>query len=234
MRNIIQLMIAPLIIFSFSFPAYNYAADMPLTGVVPGMGTYSKPIQSIRERKFEYVIQQKTDFSCGAASLASLLKYAYDREDINEQMVLIGMLEHADLTLVQEQGFSLLNMKRYLQSQGLRSRGYKVGEAEISLLKIPAIVLLNDGGYSHFVVFRRYDNGDIYLGDPALGNRIMTMDEFAQKWNGIVFVVIGQEYQRDNPLLHPRAKLTFKALDPLAPMTDAELLEFGFSYSDML
>lgn len=215
-------------------PASCFAANIPLTGVVPGMGTYSKQIQSIRERKFEYVIEQKTDFSCGAASLASVLKYAYDRDDINEQKVLIGMLEHADLALVKDQGFSLLNMKRYLQSQGLRGRGYKVGEAEMSLLKIPAIVLLNDGGYSHFVVFRRHDDGEVYLGDPALGNRIMSMDEFKQKWNGVVFVVIGQDYQRDNPLLHPRAKLTLNTLDPLSPMTDAELLEFGFSYSDML
>lgn len=234
MNDMFNWMISPLIIFSFNLTNYSYAADISLTGIVPGMGTYSKPIQSIRERKFEYVIEQRTDFSCGAASLASLLKYAYGRDDINEQKVLIGMLEHAELSLVQDQGFSLLNMKRYLQSQGLRGRGYKVGGSEMSLLKIPAIVLLNDGGYSHFVVFRRHDGGDVYLGDPALGNRIMTMDEFNQKWNGVVFVVIGQEYQRDNPLLHPRTKLTFQALDPLSPMTDAELLEFGFSYSDML
>lgn len=222
------------VVVNFIIPSNSFAANIPLTGVVPGMGTYSKPIQSIRERKFEHVIEQKTDFSCGAASLASLLKFAYDRHDINEQKVLVGMLEHADLGLVKEQGFSLLNMKRYLQSQGLRGRGYKVGEAEMSLLKIPAIVLLNDGGYSHFVVFRRHDEGEVYLGDPALGNRIMSMDEFNQKWNGVVFVVIGQDYQRDNPLLHPRAKLTLNTLDPLSPMTDAELLEFGFSYSDML
>ncbi|WP_229785916.1 C39 family peptidase [Shewanella litoralis] len=234
MSNITSTMIILSVVVNFIIPSSSLAANIPLTGVVPGMGTYSKPIQSIRERKFEHVIEQKTDFSCGAASLASLLKFAYDRHEINEQKVLIGMLEHADLGLVKEQGFSLLNMKRYLQSQGLRGRGYKVGEAEMSLLKIPAIVLLNDGGYSHFVVFRRHDEGEVYLGDPALGNRIMSMDEFNQKWNGVVFVVIGQDYQRDNPLLHPRAKLTLNTLDPLSPMTDAELLEFGFSYSDML
>lgn len=210
------------------------AANIPLTSVVPGMGTYSKPIQSIRERKFEHVIEQRTDFSCGAASLASILKFAYGRTDIDEQTVLIGMLEHADINQVKEQGFSLLNMKRYLVSQDLRGRGYKVGETEMSLLKIPAIVLLNDGGYSHFVVFRRYESGNVYVGDPALGNRIMTMAEFTEKWNGVVFVVVGQDYERNNPLLQPRPKLSFRSLAPLQPMTDAELLEFGFSYSDML
>jgi predicted double-glycine peptidase len=210
------------------------AAEVSLTGVVPGMGTYIKSIQSIRERKFEHVIEQKTDFSCGAASLASVLKYAYGQNEITEQQVLIGMLEHANIDLVKEQGFSLLNMKRYLQASGYRGRGYKVGEAEIALLKIPAIVLLDDGGYSHFVVFRRQEAGEVYLGDPALGNRIMPMEEFKAKWNGVIFVVIGNDYQRGNALLKPRLKLSYHALAPLSPMTDAELLEFGFSYSDML
>ncbi|MFT6131923.1 MAG: hypothetical protein ACJAW2_000634, partial [Shewanella sp.] len=53
MRDITNLMIALLIMSSFSLTYYSYAADIPLTGVVPGMGTYSKSIQSIRERKFE-------------------------------------------------------------------------------------------------------------------------------------------------------------------------------------
>jgi hypothetical protein len=210
------------------------AAEVSLTGIVPGMGTYIKSIQSIRERKFEHVIEQKTDFSCGAASLASVLKYAYGQDEITEQQVLIGMLEHANIDLVKEQGFSLLNMKRYLQANGYRGRGYKVGEAEIALLKIPAIVLLDDGGYSHFVVFRRQEAGEVYLGDPALGNRIIAMEDFMAKWNGVLFVIIGNDYQRENALLHPRAKLSYRALAPFAPMTDAELLEFGFSYSDML
>jgi uncharacterized protein len=223
-----------ILLLVFFCSAQAISAQMSLTGLVPGMGTYTKSIQSIRERKFEHVIEQKTDFSCGAASLASVLKYGYSLSDITEQEVLIGMLEHADIELVQEQGFSLLNMKRYLQAEGFRGRGYKVGEAEIAMLKIPAIVLLNDGGYSHFVVFRRQEAGEIYLGDPALGNRIMTMEEFMAKWNGVVFVVIGNDYQKDNSLLHPRARLSYRALAPFSPMTDAELLEFGFSYSDML
>jgi predicted double-glycine peptidase len=210
------------------------AAEVSLTGIVPGMGTYIKSIQSIRERKFEHVIEQKTDFSCGAASLASVLKYAYGQNDITEQQVLIGMLEHANIDLVKEQGFSLLNMKRYLHASGYRGRGYKVGEAEMAQLKIPAIVLLDDGGYSHFVVFRRQEAGEVYLGDPALGNRIMAMEDFKAKWNGVVFVIIGNDYQRENVLLYPRAKLSYRALAPFAPMTDAELLEFGFSYSEML
>ncbi|MCL1145556.1 C39 family peptidase [Shewanella sp. 10N.261.52.F9] len=210
------------------------AADMMLTGMIPGMGNYSKNIQSIRERKFEFVVQQKTDFSCGAASLASILKYGYGNESITEEQVLLGMLKVSDVEVVQQQGFSLLDMKRYLNSQSMRGRGYRVGVEELQQLKIPAIVLLNDGGYSHFVVMRRFSEHQVYLGDPALGNRILSYDEFTDKWNGIVFVVIGNQYIKDNPLLYPRAQLTYNMLSPMQPLSDAELLEFGFEYADML
>ncbi|GIU48280.1 hypothetical protein TUM4438_29310 [Shewanella sairae] len=217
------------------FVSFNvFAADMMLTGMIPGMGNYTKNIQSIRERKFEYVVQQRTDFSCGAASLASILKYSYGKSSMTEHEVLLGMLDVSDMALVQEQGFSLLDMKRYLNSQHMRGRGYRVGVKELQQLKIPAIVLLNDGGYSHFVVMRRFSDNRVYLGDPALGNRILEYDEFTQKWNGIVFVVIGNEYIKDNPLLHPRAQLTYNMLSPMQPLSDAELLEFGFEYADML
>lgn len=209
-------------------------APIVLDGIVPGMGRYTKPIQSIRERKFEYIIEQKTDFSCGAASLASILKYAYNMDEINEESVLMGMLENADIAVVKEKGFSLLDMKYYVQTLGLRARGYRVDEAALKKLQVPAILLLDDGGYSHFVVFRRISQDEVYLGDPALGNRIMPLAEFEEKWNSVVFIIIGSEYDRDNPLLSPRARLTYKALDPLAPLTDAELVEFGFSYSDIL
>ncbi|MGS0680473.1 C39 family peptidase [Shewanella sp. 125m-7] len=211
-----------------------FAAEIMLTGMIPGMGNYSKNIQSIRERKFEFVVQQRTDFSCGAASLASILKYGYGKADITEEHVLLGMLKVSDMAIVQEQGFSLLDMKRYLGSQNMRGRGYRVGVKELRQLKIPAIVLLNDGGYSHFVVMRRFTEKQVFLGDPALGNRILTYDEFTEKWNGIVFVVIGNEYIKDNPLLQPRAQLTYNTLGPMQPLSDAELLEFGFEYADML
>lgn len=213
---------------------YAIAAEIMLTGMIPGMGNYTKNIQSIRERKFEFVVPQRTDFSCGAASLASILKYGYGQNEISEEHVLLGMLEIADIELVQEQGFSLLDMKRYLATQNMRGRGYRVGVKELLLLKIPAIVLLNDGGYSHFVVMRRFTENQVFLGDPALGNRILEYEEFANKWNGIVFVVIGNQYIKDNPLITPRNRLTYNVLSPLQPLTDAELLEFGFQYADML
>ena len=235
MNIFLQYTLIVVLVSLLSIPIFSLvAAEMVLDGLVKGMGSYSKEIQSIRERRFEYVIEQKTDFSCGAASLASILKFAYGNDEITEQSVLLGMLESADIDVVKQQGFSLLDMKRYLTAREFRGRGYNISDEELLLLKIPAIVLLNDSGYHHFVVLRRVEDELVYLGDPALGNRIMGLDEFVQKWNRVVFVVIGKEYDKQNQLLQPRARLIYRALSTHKPLTDAELMEFGFAYSDML
>ena len=45
--------------------------------VMPGGGLMYKKVESIRERKFANLVEQKTDFSCGAAALASILRQGY-------------------------------------------------------------------------------------------------------------------------------------------------------------
>ena len=130
------------------------AATIRLGGIVPGT-VINKDVQSIRERRYENLVEQRTDFSCGAASLATLLKYAFQRPDTTEHDVLAGMLEVADLELVQQQGFSLLDLKNYVETLGLRGRGYEVDAETLDDVSIPVIVLLDLNGYKHFVVMKK-------------------------------------------------------------------------------
>ncbi|MGL5392771.1 MAG: C39 family peptidase [Shewanella sp.] len=210
-----------------------FGAIQILDGLVPGMGSYHKELQSVRERKFEFIVRQQTDFSCGAASLATILNYAYD-EQLTESEVMQGMLQHADMALVQEKGFSLLDMKTYLEHLNYRARGYRIGLEELMQVKVPAIVLINDNGYNHFVVFQRLHAGEIYLADPVLGNRILPLKSFLAQWNSIAFIVIGKGYNKSTPLLNPRERLIYKRQMHLTELSDAELIEYGFSYSDLL
>jgi predicted double-glycine peptidase len=129
------------------------AAQMPLS-VLPGGAVVFKPIQSIRERKFADLVQQKTDFSCGAAALATILRQAYWL-DVTEDQIIEGMLAHADQDLVRVQGFSMLDMKRYVESIGMRARGYRVAPETLGEIKIPVVVLMDIRGYKHFVVMQR-------------------------------------------------------------------------------
>jgi predicted double-glycine peptidase len=207
------------------------AAQMPLA-VLPGGAVIYKPIQSVRERKFEDLVQQKTDFSCGAAALATILRQAYWL-DVNEEQIITGMLAQSDQNLVRVQGFSMLDMKRYVESIGMRARGYRVAPETLTDIKIPVVVLLDIRGYKHFVVMQRVHDGWVYIGDPVLGHKRFKVDDFVKGWNGIIFAVIGQGYDKSNALLDPPVPLTAKnRIDTFSPVRDADLMDFGFIKSD--
>ncbi|WP_095054899.1 C39 family peptidase [Pseudomonas sp. Irchel s3b2] len=207
------------------------AAQLPLS-VMPGGAVVYKPIQSMRERKFADLVQQKTDFSCGAAALATILRQAYWL-DVNEEQIIEGMLAHSDQDLVRVQGFSMLDMKRYVESIGMRARGYRVAPQTLSEIRIPVVVLLDIRGYKHFVVMQKVHEGWVYIGDPVLGHKRYKVDDFVKGWNGIIFAVIGQGYDKTNALLDPPMPLTAKnRINTFTPVRDAELMDFGFIQSD--
>ena len=199
---------------------------------LPGGGLVFKQVESLRERRFAGLVEQKTDFSCGAAAIATLLNQAYGM-NLSEADVIVGMLDSADIEQVRTQGFSMLDMKRYAQGLGLRARGYRIDAQALEQIKVPAIVLLDIRGYKHFVVMQRSHSGWVYIGDPVLGHKRMSLEEFAKGWNGIVFALIGPGYNRNNALLSPPEPLTARQrLDRFKPVQDAELMEFGFIQSD--
>ncbi|MBV4504714.1 C39 family peptidase [Pseudomonas sp. BW13M1] len=217
--------------FLLCMASYSEAAQMPLS-VLPGGAVIYKPIQSIRERKFADLVQQKTDFSCGAAALATILRQAYWL-DVDEHTIIEGMLAHADQDLVKVQGFSMLDMKRYVESLGMRARGYRVAADTLSSVRIPVVVLMDIRGYKHFVVMQRVDKGWVYIGDPVLGHKRYKVEDFLKGWNGIIFAVIGQGYDKGNALLDPPLPLSAKGrINTFTPVKDAELMDFGFIRSD--
>lgn len=210
------------------------AADIQFGNVLPGGGVVHRNLTSMRDLKFVNMVPQHTDFSCGAAALATILKYSYNK-DITEENVIEGLMKVSDVELVRQKGFSLLDMKNYTQSIGMRGRGYNVTPETLEKVHIPTIVLLNYKGYKHFVVLKKATAEKVYIADPALGNRIMKRDEFDANWNGIIFAVVGQGFDRESILLKPKEALTARNLtDTFHPLSDAELFDYGFIRSDML
>lgn len=210
-----------------------YGASISFGYVLPGQARVVKPVTSIKEQKFEHIIRQQTDFSCGAAALATVMRYAYGLR-VTEDDMLDGLFAVSDIELVREQGFSLLNIKHYVERIGLRGRGYRVEPDTLGEIKIPTIVLLDLKGYKHFVVLKKTTADKVYLADPALGNTIMAKDEFLESWNGIVFAIIGRGFNRASVLLDPRRQLTARTLsNTFAPLSDVQLLEHGFRHAEL-
>ncbi|MFJ2362123.1 C39 family peptidase [Pseudomonas sp. NPDC087697] len=219
------------LVFLVFLAGLSEAGQMPLS-VLPGGAVVFKPVQSMRERKFADLVQQKTDFSCGAASLATVLRQAYWL-DVTEAQIIEGMLAHSDQNLVRVQGFSMLDMKRYVESIGMRARGYRVSPEGLTSVAIPVIVLMDIRGYKHFVVMQKAEKDWVYIGDPVLGHKRFKFDDFVKGWNGIIFAVIGQGYDKTNVLREPPLPLTAKnRINTFSPVPDAELMDFGFIQSD--
>ncbi|MBI5026962.1 MAG: C39 family peptidase, partial [Nitrospirae bacterium] len=152
-------------------------------------GYLSKKVVSVREMRFKDIVPQQYDFSCGAASMATIFKYLYGVEGVKEEEIVKDMIAKGDQDLIKEKGFSLLDMKKYAERHGFQANGYKVKAENLSKLRIPTIVLMNTRGYTHFVVLKGVKDGRAYLADPAAGNRAVPLEEFMESWDSVVFVV---------------------------------------------
>jgi predicted double-glycine peptidase len=65
-----------------------------------------------------------------------------------------------------------------------------VALANLEKLRIPTIILLAVGRYTHFVVLKGIRGDRVYVADPAFGNRSVAISDFAKSWNDVVFLVV--------------------------------------------
>jgi uncharacterized protein len=85
-------------------------------------------------------------------------------------------------------------MKRYLESHGFQADGFEAPLDKLESAGIPAIVLINENGYNHFVVIKGIRDGRVLIGDPSGGTRAMPQAAFEALWsNGILFVISNRQ-----------------------------------------
>jgi predicted double-glycine peptidase len=158
----------------------------------PAQAQRSAPVRSLLELRREQVIVQQWDVSCGAAALATLLTFQHGHP-VSEKAVAEGMLRRTDPLRVKHRGgFSLLDLKRYAQSQGFEAQAFSEMELESLEASKPAIVPVDLNGYPHFVMYRGRVGNTVLLADPAFGNHSISIERFSRAWlNGIAFTVSG-------------------------------------------
>jgi len=163
------------------------AGDIRLSSNIGGAVTV--PVVSYQARPFLTVVRQEHDFSCGSAALATLLTYHYDRPT-TEREAFEAMYAVGDKVKIQREGFSLLEMKTYLESLGYQADGFRVSLEKVARVGVPVIVLIETRGYKHFVVIKGLQDGRVLVGDPARGVEVMAQADFLQLWkDGIVFAI---------------------------------------------
>ena len=195
MSTLISFILA--VVFMISGTASAWATEVD---VLVGQTRYRKPIKSLLELRRENVVVQNLDYSCGAAALATVLRYGFE-ESITEAEI-IGFIfvfgttpEEGYKKYFKRKGFTLLDLKRAARAKGYQSVGYK-GMNLLELLellyteRVPVLVPIKPMDFNHFVVVKGIEGDRILLADPAVGNTTMSLNRFLDVWiDGISFVV---------------------------------------------
>ena len=160
--------------FFFSFLLVStWASALPLFADNPiAHGKVS--VQSWKARRDFGIVKQNLDFSCGAASIATLLNNFYGQK-LSEQEI----LERMGKT---ELRASFEDMQQVMPQLGFEAKGYALPFEQLAQLKLPVIVYLKYRKNDHFSVLRGIDNDTVLLADPSLGHVSMSRAQFLAAW----------------------------------------------------
>lgn len=153
------------------------------------------------------VVMQQRDYSCGAAAVATILRY-YWGDDVTEEqlLVLLGeILTPQELEERIENGLALTDLRKLAVKAGYQASMGTVKFDELSKSKVPVVVGIIVNGHEHFAVYRGTDWYWVYLADPLRGNVRVRVNEFVRQWQENAILVVAK----------PNTKV--KTVNPLGP-----------------
>tara|TARA_Y100001956_G_C4127266_1_gene190921 strand:- start:4258 stop:4869 length:612 start_codon:yes stop_codon:yes gene_type:complete len=158
-----------------------------------------KQVKSWEYLKFKNTVRQTLDFTCGAASLATLLNL-YDTQlkvSENEIMRILNKKKMSKDSIVglnekffnEKYRISLLDLKIAAQKHGYAAFGLKVPFHKLKNLKIPAIVHMKTKKIDHFSVVTGYNDYYVELSDPSFGKITITHNKFKKMYLGNILII---------------------------------------------
>jgi predicted double-glycine peptidase len=177
------------------------------------------------------LVRQRFDYSCGAAALATILRYGFGEKVTERQILteLFDLLSEEEKKVSRQKGFSLLDLQRVARARGYKAEGFRLEAQYLSRLAGPVVVFIEPRGYKHFAVLRGIRGGRAFLADPSRGNIRMSAQTFLESWlgetgKGIIFVV---EPKKGLPDRKMPLTLRIKGLPQPEIMTAREMLSVG-------
>ena len=154
------------------------------------------PLKSMKDLRDQRLVKQRFDYSCGAAALATVLRYGFGDEVTERDILkeLFDLLPEDEEGLRRKEGFSLLDLQHVAQARGYKAQGFRLEPQYLAKLGGPVIVFIEPRGYKHFAVLRGVRGDRVYLADPSRGNLRMPAYRFLDGWlgeegKGIIFVI---------------------------------------------
>jgi hypothetical protein len=155
-------------------------------------------VKNYIELRNKNIVMQRRDYSCGAASLATICRY-YWGDDVTEDQILAAL----DLILTEEEieerlenGLAMSDLRRAAVKIGYQAVVGKTTFEKLADAKVPLIVGIEPGGHKHFVIFRGTDIRWVYMADPIRGNVRMPVADFRAQWQENAILVVHKPGQK--------------------------------------
>lgn len=132
------------------------------------------PVKSWKALRDAGIVKQDLDYSCGAASLATLLNNQYG-QNVTEEALLQAM-DKGDGRA------SFEDMARALPQFGFRAQGFAASWEQLTRLQVPVLVYVKHRRNDHFSVLRGISHDTVWLADPSLGHRTYSREQFLAMW----------------------------------------------------
>jgi len=171
-------------------------------------------VKSVKELREEGVVRQQRDFSCGAASVATIFTSFLNMPCAEKEVIDYIVARNNVQDLILRQGFTLLDLKQFAESRGVQAVGYRLTLALLGKQTMPVLLplLVKGASIRHFVVFLGIREDKVFLADPAIGRYALTRAEFEQRWD----TKIGMTFSKPNLPTIAQTVLAIRSIDEIA------------------
>ncbi len=145
---------------------------------------FQSRITSWKELQQRNVVMQNREYSCGAAAMATILRY-YWGDAVKEENVLSALMQMLTPEEIKDRvknGLAISDLRRTAVKMGYQATIGTMPFDKLAASRVPLVVPLRLKKYDHFVVFRGVVDGRVYLADPIRGNVRPTVSEFCAQW----------------------------------------------------
>jgi ATP-binding cassette subfamily B protein len=159
------------------------------------------------------IIRQQDAADCGPAVLAMIAAHHGGR-------ISAGRLR--ELSGTDRYGATLTGMTAAARHVGFQARVVRASCSRLDEISLPAVAHWSENNRNHFVALYNVSSKRVIIGDPAVGIRKLTLDEFGRKWTGVLLLLTPTPRLCEtgkNIILLPNSRLFLDALVAAVLMT---------------